>query len=102
MSIVRIMQTIGLFSPHRAFCNASEMRSGSTIPSELLTICWVISTKWGQFVEIAPTATAWQTLSPSCSKFLLERVPTSARRMSERRCVGRTELFPRNRVHEFQ
>src|SRR5205814_10593616 len=90
MLTLRIRQTMRTFWPCRAFCRALETRSESTIPSELLTMSWVISPKPDQSATMA----ARGDRAPYALRFLsmtsLGTMPTRARRIRERRWPGRT------------
>src|SRR6266852_3625400 len=45
-------RSLSTSSPRRAFSKVAEIRSASTIPSEVLTMCWVISAQWVHSFEI--------------------------------------------------
>lgn len=90
MPIVRIKGITGTTWPFRVFFKTSEMLSGSIIPSELLTMCWLISTKSVHSVEMVTVGAR----ARYAFRFLFRRscgtMSTNARRIRERRWPGRT------------
>lgn len=90
MPRVRINATAGTSWPCRAIRNASKKPLSSTIPSELLSMVFVISVKW----DCSPAMAVNGVRTTNALRFLFKTssgtIPTSARRIRERLWPGRT------------